>query len=1482
MKKLKHFVNWAIWSLITVYALLMVVTHVPSCQRWIGNGVASVIGKQLGTEVSIERVDVGFLNRLIVDGLLVKDQEHRNMLEVGRMSVKLELLPLSEGKVVISSAQLFNAHAMLQRKDSLSQCNFQFVVDSLSSKDSTTSAGPNLVINSLIVRRSSVSFDQHDVEPTPGIINPSHLSVSDISAHIILKYLTSDSLMVNVKRLAFSEQAGLAVKRLSFQLMKNPTGARLSDFFLQLPRSSMTIDSLVATCDFDRLKETLAFTGDLTDCSITPSDLSFISPKVKMLKTPLNVKATVSGSGYGIDVKKLIVFSIDGSFAASASGWWKKLGKQPQWLADINQLSAREDFIALLAGTLSDAPAIVKQLTAVQLSGRAGRNGEGITMINGQATTNLGKLRINAQADSHRHYNGHIDSEDIELGSIAENADLGQLSAQLDFSGDDEEIGAKGTIAKLDFRGYTYNDIKIDGSYLINNKLVNGRLQIDDSQLKASIEGAVEHGTTSVVRLTGDIARLNPKALMLSNQWGNATFSGVIDADFTATGLNDMNGSIAVSRFAMRDSTTNYYIDHLQLRSGIDNGQRILTFDGDMGTGELKGRFDLTTITHSFLGFVSKQLPTLPALPPQDTATDNVFEGLLFLKDSRWMKHLLGVDLELKAPLQLQASVDDRNHQMSLTGDFPRFIYNHGIYEKGHLNITSPNDTIRCEASLVRLSGDQQHRTDFGVKAMAADNGLSITFLWDNNRAEERVSGQLNANATFYRNDHGKPETFVSILPSFVVMGDQTWDVEPGNIIYNDDRITVDHLSVVHNQQHIIADGVASKSENDSLCVDLKGVEVAYILDLVGFTAVSFAGEATGKAFVTQALNTPKAWADLSVEHFMFEGGRMGTLSAHAQWNQQEKQIDINAVADDGPDAKTLIDGFVSPTHEKIDLAIRGRGTYIDFLQTYTKSFLSGVTGHATGNLRLVGPLGEMDLLGQLLVDAQATVTALGTTYTLSQDTVTLVHDDILLHNAEVKDIYQNTAWLSGGIHHENLSNLTFDLNVNTEKLLAYDMKDKSGELFYGTVMASGNVDIIGRPGEVTINCNATPLAGSIFTYNAATPDAINDQRFISWSERKPYSTQVNASDNAPAAEPQPYDNDHEAQRPVAHSSMPTSTDLRINFLLNTNPEATLRLLMDAKTEDYITLAGQGVIRAAYHDKGAFQMFGTYTVDHGTYGITIQNIIKKNFTFQPGGTIVFGGAPFDAALNLQALYTVNGVSLSDLSIGNSFTNNTVRVNCLMNIGGQAGAPQVEFDLDMPTVNSEEKQMIRSVITSEQEMNQQVLYLLGIGRFYTQGTNNAGSQQQYGQSQLAMQSFLSGTLSTQINEVLSQVLKANNWNFGANISTGNEGWHNAEYEGIVSGRMLNNRLLIDGQFGYRDNATQATPSFIGDFNIRYLLHPNGNLALKVYNQTNDRYFTRSSLNTQGIGFILKRDFNRLGDLFHSRRKTKTAASTQRGR
>lgn len=452
-------------------------------------------------------------------------------------------------------------------------------------------------------------------------------------------------------------------------------------------------------------------------------------------------------------------------------------------------------------------------------------------------------------------------------------------------------------------------------------------------------------------------------------------------------------------------------------------------------------------------------------------------------------------------------------------------------------------------------------------------------------------------------------------------------------------------------------------------------------------------------------------------------------------------------------------------------------------------------------------------------------------------------------------------AVVSGGIHHKHLTKLSYDLDIKAHNFLGFDTHEFGDDTFYGTVYATGEVGIHGKSGETVIDINAQPEKGSRFVYNVASPDAISDKSFIHWRDITPGLADDLNHSNTKGQQPDDDDDDF-------------TSDMIINFLVNANENLEVRLLMDPQSGDYITLYGNGVIRANYFDKAPFGMFGNYVVDHGLYKLTIQNVIKKEFEFLQGGTISFGGSPYKAPLNLKAKYTVNGVPLSDLKIGRSFSSNNIRVDCLMDITGTPESPKVDFSMDLPTVNSDAKQMIYSLINSQEEMNQQVLYLLGIGRFYAQSNNNqtAEDANQQSQTSLAMQSILSGTISQQINTVLSSFVNNNNWNFGANISTGDEGFNNAEYEGILSGRLLNNRLLFNGQFGYRDNAN-ATQSFIGDFDLRYLIFPNGNLSIRMYNQTNDRYFTRNSLNTQGLGLIMKKDFNGLSDLFGIKRKSK---------
>ena len=1493
MKRLKHIINWTIWTLLALYVLALLLIRMPAVQSWMGSRLATALGDKVGTEVSIGRIDLGFFNRIIIDDVDLLDRQQQHLLTADRMTGRLQLLPLLEGRVSIASVQLFGVNANLYHlDDSLRTTNFQFVIDALSTpRDTTRQSRFDIRVNSLIVRNSNVAYDDW--------------RVSGISAHLALKVLRPDSLNLNVKRLSLREQHGVDVRHFTARIEANCQQARLCGLKLSLPHSTLVADTLRADYNNPFVLDDLLFSGSIDGTTIAPRDLTFLLPQLSQLQQTLQLNAAIEGHGRQLHLPRFSVKADDASLLLQGRAVLSGLGHHPAWKVGIDALDVTNDLLCTLGTLAGDAStasaALLPRLGDLHLTGDAEQQTDGTLVVNGNLLTAAGHVDARLNMSSDRLFNGSISTDSLNLGLLLDNTRLGLIATQLDVSGKPQTLHAVGAVSRFDFGNYPYQNLALDITRQQDN--ISGQLTIDDPNLQAEVEGAFEQQAAGAqamkhVRVAGVIAHIMPKQLNFTDRWDNATFRTNIDADITGSSLNNLEGTADLDDFVMEKPavgdtpSTTFALDNLHLKSGYDDGLHFLRMTGDFGEATLNGQFDWATLPQSFVGFIASKLPTLPGLPTKTVATLNNFEADLRLNDAEWLQQLFDIPLTLHRPLHLNALVNDETRQIDINGLIPSFTYRDNRYAGAQIDLTTVGDTAQSSIRLARID-EKGHRLNLHLQALAGNNNLVTTLSWDNHST---ATGQMNAITQLYRNEHGKSEAHVRLLPSHIVMKETTWELEPADIIYSDGMLMVDYFNLHHANQHLIIDGVASQQPNDTLAIDMDGLDVGYVLDLVNFHSVDFDGLASGHAYVVQPLSDSfKAWADLTVSNFEFLHGNMGTLYAKAAWNDTDKQIDLHAVADASGGCRTLVDGYVSPVRSDIHLDIEAQNSPITFIHSVTESFIGKIDGHTRGKLLLSGSLGGMNLTGTVAVDATAFITPLNTTYTLQADTIRFLPNEMVFDNWHVYDRNHGMGILSGGVHHQELKNFTFDFDVDATNLLAYDFPQfDDGSTICGTVYATGQVDIHGRPNEVTINCDVTPNANSFFAYNAANPDAISSQQFIKWREQ---TKEVTEAPQAPEAPPSPPEGgtivssaSNTASKTIeapsgavggasgasgySGASGPSgsfpSSDLYINFRINATPDATLRVLMDQQTGDYITLNGNGTLRAQFYDKGPFQMFGTYQVERGTYGITIQQIIKKNFTFQDGGTIVFGGDPYDASLNLLAKYTVNGVSLSDLNIGNSFTNNTVRVNCIMNIQGTPGEPRVDFDLEMPTVNSEEEQMIRAVIASEQELNQQVVYLLGIGRFYTQGANNA-SQQQYGQTELAMQSFLSGTVSTQINEVLSQVIRSNDWNFGANISTGNEGWHNAEYEGLISGRMLNNRLLINGQFGYRDNATQATSSFIGDFDIRYLLTPNGNLALKVYNQTNDRYFTHSSLNTQGIGLIMKRDFNGMGDLFHRRGK-----------
>lgn len=1427
MKKFKHICNGIIWTLIVLYLLLIVLMHLPSVQTFLGKEVAEALADKFGTKVEVGKVNLGFFNRIIIDDVMMYDQQGDSLIYASRLSAKIDYMAATQGKISVSSAQIFGLRANLYRQTAKSPANFQFVLDSLASKDTTQHKPLDLHIGSLIIRRGAIAYNQRDVAPRSGVFSPQHIRVSELSSHILLNHVTDNSIDLLLKKLSFKDESGFKLQSLHFKLQADRQKATLKEFRLLMPRSELVLDDLKATYRFEGkrfIPESLRFKGGIQQSKITFADVASLVPALRHFDDAVFVSSRFSGTAKSISVPSLNLRTGSGSFNLQARGSYSHASSHPAWNADIANLNlspAGVEFLAENLGSKVKIPKEIQRLGTIHLTGKA-KGYEKVLSAKGNIETDAGNISLQAVKNDDR-IKASVDTRGVNLGRILDNRKLGTVIAKIDAHGTMKHLFAKGNIARFDYGNYDFHNIEIDGDY--DMKTLRGTASIADPNVNLSVKGDYHLGSR-LYALDAAINHLRPTVL------------------------------------GMKMHDPSYSLDNISISANNKGKEGHLDIEAPFVSLYARGQYDLTTIYGSIMRLVADKLPTIPGISKHAAKGYNDFTLQANITSAEVLQRMFGLPLSISLPVHINGNISDAEKNVNLYINAPNFSWDGSAFHDANIELNTIGDSLKMEA---RISQGLPYEKApvYRLRAAAADNNLSTLLYYANQSSKLPITGKIDARTQFFTSDNGATGVHVTVNPSEIMLGEKKWLLNPADIVYRKNELTVDMLNFSHGDQHIIINGKATPQATDSIVADLKDVDVAYILNLVNFHSVDFAGKASGKAVVKSIFQTPEAYANLDVKDFVFENGPLGTLHAKAAYDNQEGQINIDATAEDGPEHLTVINGYVSPKRNYIDLGIEAHNTSLKFMENFCGSFLNNVEAWCKGKLNVVGDLKNINLVGDVVAHGRMHMKQLGTDYTFNHLRAHAIPDDIQFEGDSIYDSHYNGkhshfALIRGGIHHKHLTRLSYDLDIDANNFLGFDTHEFGDDTFYGTVFATGTVGIHGKSGETIIDIDATPEPHSIFVYNVASPDAISAGSFIHWNDATPYIYRPNSPDS---------DKDED-------DSSDFSSDMRINFLVNTNPNLTLKLMMDDQTGDYITLNGDGVIRANYYNKGGLDMFGNYVVDHGQYKLTIQNIIKKDFDFQPGGTIAFGGDPYNAPLNLQAKYTVNGVPLSDLSIGRSFSTNNIRVDCLMDITGTPGAPKVDFSMDLPTVNSDAKQMIYSVINSQEEMNQQVLYLLGIGRFYTQTKNNQTSEDasQQSQTSLAMQSLLSGTISQQINNVLSSFVNSSNWNFGANISTGNEGFNNAEYEGILSGRLLNNRLLFNGQFGYRDNAN-ATQSFIGDFDLRYLIFPNGNLSIHVYNQTNDRYFTRNSLNTQGVGLIMKKDFFNLRDLLGIKKKSK---------
>ena len=1465
-----------------IYLSLLLLTSLPAFQSWGAGKASQLLEKKVESKVEIGNMRLNLLGHIILDNVRLYDQRDTLMLQASRIAAKIDLMPLIEKKIRISGAQLIGAKAKIY-KDGEEDFNFQFLVDAFSKKD-TASSPLDLAIGALVVRRGDIRFDMTPSNSSlkgertdKKTFDPNHLHLTDLSLTARLMLKKPDSLAIDLRNLSFKEQSGLDVKHLSFDAAAGKHNASIRDLLLGLPQTTIKVASL----DIPQSGGTFSFsplTGKLEGVCC-PRDLACFVPKLATFDDIVNLSTDVRLSDGTLRLPNLAVSDNRGNISLHGDVTVQDIKESPSVFADIAEMrtgTAFQQFLTEnLQGQAKEISPILTGLGCTKTSGTIAWQSKSLR-ANLLTESEQGDISLNGTLHDMQEFEAKIDAKSIRLGQLLDLQDKAKgttasveatITGCLPDKNRQTKLSAKGLLSSLTYNGYEHRNIPFTAAF--DGEAVSGSLLVDEPNGKAmfNVQCSKSNGKRSLV-CQAQLKDFSPHDMNLTKRYDGERFSGTLDANLSDINLASLQGELLLGDLAISsDDKGKLRIGDIRFKNEVTESGQHLTVESDFLNVRADGNMRWQTLPASFTQSLRQNLPSLfTASESHRQPSGNDFRFLVEVQDTVLAERLLGSSLRLPAKCTFDGTISDAIGQTKLEMRVPRLEIAGQQLQNIDCRVETGSTILRAGLQGERLIKGKP--VDLNLDAYAQNDKVTSRLRWAG-KGTVKNEGDISMTGNVRRDLNGKPAIDARINNSRLFIGDSLWHIEPAVIRYHDKVIDVENLSISQAERHINIGGRVSDLAQDTLKAELEDIDISYIMDLVNFHKVDFDGRTTGDIYATSLMAKPFADAVLQIDDFTFNAANLGSMSLRANWGRQERAITLNAdMKGPLPEHHTQVQGTIIPgkgMDDGLNLNIETSHIDLSFLSKYTGGIFSNLQGRASGWARVFGPFKFVNLEGDMLIDElKMHVLATGTDYHLAGDSVILRPDNIWVRGAHIYDnlgmpnMSEHTATVDAHLRHNALKNLRFNVSIDAHNMLGYNFPHQGSMSFFGIVYTDAQVQLNGEPGNVRIDVNATPMPGTTINYNTATTGTVAEAEFVTYSPppTSPRGGRLSA-DALPSSSGE-------------GSGEGASSDLRIHFDINANPNAQIRILMDPRSGDNISLYGNGHLRADYYNKGRFQLFGTYRVSEGNYRMSIRDVIRKDFTFQPDGTLVFGGDAMQAALNLTAKHTVPNVSLDDLSTTGLGLSNT-RVDCIMNIGGIAREPVISFDFDIPNANEDEKQMIRSMLSSEEERDMQAIYLLGIGRFYSYGTLIDTKQTKGG---MAMNSVLSSALSSRFNQIMSQALGGTGWSLGTNLRTGEEGWERVDAEALVSGKMLSGRLQFNGNFGYRENKYKMnTGSFIGDFDIQYRLSPRSPFSLKAYNQTNDRYFTQSSLTTQGIGIKFQRDFNRWQEMFQRTKKKK---------
>ncbi len=1425
-------------------------------QNIVADYVASYYSAEFGTEVTVDKVKINGFEYSEVIGLHVKDLRGDTLIYSPKFSGSLAMLSLNSKFAILKAINSENTRVKLQKYEGDTTTNMQFLLDYFASED-TTASKFKIKINEINLLNIHFSFDNWNIPPIPYGLDYNHIDIKNLYGKVKSLRNRNGVTTFNLEQISLIEKSGFQLDDMECYFLASDKKIKFENLLLQTPFSNLDIKGLSFNYrDYGDLSDftyAVLMKSEILPSRLNLNDLSYFAPVFKDFKNNIKIEGKLNGTVNNFNVKELYIGLSPVTFYTGEI--------DIKGLPDINnsliylnidnmQTSGKElenlNYKALGLTEKILVPQEVKKLGIVKVKGTLdGYISEFYSNIN--VETDLGSAYTNIQGglDENNQFNyvGDVSTNQFKLGEMLHNNKIGTLTSTFSMKGkgvtlDEIESQVYGQITNFTLMGYNYQKFALEGN--IFHKRFDGILSVKDPNLDFDFKGEIDlNDKKGKYNFHANFEKANLEALNLLDR-KNASFKGRIDViNSKGNSIDNFDGKIILSDAEYFEDSTNYDFETVEITSSQASKYREIIVKSEFADVEMKGDFMLANIEKSLYGLGARMYPSLFKIENMVKVPDENFDLNVTIKDLSAITNIFFKELEVAPLTKIGLNYESSSEMLELAASSEFITYkdfkvvNFRIDTTQKFALYDPFYTFDVMADTLYLN-----------KSNSIQNVAIQSDLYNNN-AHTKISWG-DADSTLWAKietdiDIRSPQNMLfEIHPSQIYHKNLgLWEVERDAFITMDSTsFNIDNLLATNNKQSIKLKGDITENPKDKLKVVIGQFEMNNLDPFMTDTTLNFQGSLTATGYITDVYNNIYLDAYSMIDGLQINEYPLGNLETIAGWNPILERIEITGDLFDNQDFSSLkIDsGYYYIKEDKnLDFSLSFIETNIEFANVFMPEGFTDLEGLITGKLFVKGNSEEPLFDGKLHIEnAGLNIEMLNTAYHATGN-ILIEPDNIFINSLPVHDKMGTKAYLTGSYYHQNFKNSSYDFFVNfNDPFLVMNTDYKMNPLYYGDAFVTGDVAIAlegNKPLEIQVNAKSEK--GTNITLPLYGSQEVELQDFISFVNNDTVEDD--------------YKVDLEG--------------INLNLSMDITEDAKIQLVFDDVVGDAMKGIGNGHIDMYIDQFYDFYMFGNYEITEGSYLFTLKDLINKKFKIKKGGSINWYGDPYEADIDLTAIYSLK-TSLYDIMPDNqrdSYRQKT-DVECEMHLTENLFNPILNFDINLPRSDENAKTILSNSVSTEAEMNKQVFSLLLLNKFLPGEYNTSGSSS--GGS--AIGNSTSEMLSNQLSNMLSKF--SDDFDIGFNYQPGDE-VSSQEMALALSTQLFDDRLTITTNLGVsHQNAGENSNSLIGDVDVEYKLNEEGNTRVHAFNESNEYDITQQEATyTQGVGVFYQESFSTFPEL-----------------